>query len=206
MTVQVALRLSVSFCLFFFYCWVFWLVLNPVVSDEYRSYFINRETIDWRPKHYPATLEDGFTFSRPGIPEFVAFTTGLSVVEDWGRWSDAVLSPTVRVTMREPLLGDVCLVIKAHTTPKQVGRDIWVRMGGVTQSWLPETEAVRTYQFDFILPEPVSIIEVEPTAPGYPADWDQGNTDLRKLGIGFHHLAVLKGNCAKKLINEEVKK
>ncbi|WGZ93707.1 MAG: hypothetical protein QJT81_18250 [Candidatus Thiothrix putei] len=193
---RIRLGLIVLLCLF--YAWLFWLMLNPVVSDEYSSYYIKRETFDWRPKRYPATLEEGFVFSRLGIPEFVASTAGLSMVEEWGRWSDAKLSPIVRIELREPLHGQICLVITARTIPKQIGKPVWLRMGQITQVWQLTTESVNTYQFDFLLPEQVSTIEIGPMLSGTPSDWNSDSKDLRKLGIGFYRLVILQEHCAKK--------
>ncbi len=57
MNIQNHIRLGLIILLCFLYSIVFWLMLHPKVSDEYRRYYINRETIDWRPPHYPATVE-----------------------------------------------------------------------------------------------------------------------------------------------------
>ncbi len=147
------------------------------------------------PKLSEVLVEEGFVFSKQGIPKFVEFTTGLSTTEDWGRWSDANLSSIVKISLQQPLRGNICLVIKAHTTPKQIGESISIRIGKTVKTWIPETEAKKIYQWDFLLLEPASVIEISPSAPNSPSTWDETNTDARRLGIGFHHLSILKGNC-----------
>lgn len=37
---------------------------------------------------YQATLSEGITFRNPGYPTFISAVKGISIVEDFGRWTD----------------------------------------------------------------------------------------------------------------------
>ena len=69
-------------------------VLHPKVSPEYKAYYIDRTTSDWRPPHYRASPDQGIAFLREGWPDFVSSTAGFSRFEEWGRWTDYDVYPT----------------------------------------------------------------------------------------------------------------
>ena len=49
-----------------------------------------------------ATLAEGVDFSRETLPDFLSAVEGLSLREDWGRWSDANVAPSVKLTFAAP--------------------------------------------------------------------------------------------------------
>jgi hypothetical protein len=178
-----------------FYGWVLLLALTPNVSEEYRAYFIERSTGDWRPPRYAARVEDGIDFSSPGLPSFLRSMSGVSVHEAWGRWTDAGLRTAARFVYEQPFSGDVCLALKASSVGPQLGKDVIVRGGRSEVRFIAASDKPQWYRVDLPLDHPAEWIEIEPTAPARPAAWDPGNTDPRRLGLGLYRLLVLPGPC-----------
>lgn len=178
-----------------FYAWVAFLAVSPTVSDDYRRYYITRETGELHPRHYPAVLEDGMEFSKPGLPAFVGYTSGISHAEDWGRWTDANLLPQASIGLTTALEGNICIVLQCKVANKQIGKPVYVRVGDVVQEWLAPDGDVHEYRLAFALTSPADRIEIEPTSPARPREWDAGNGDGRKLGVGLQKLKILLGAC-----------
>ncbi|SQI43071.1 phosphoglycerol transferase I [Serratia plymuthica] len=61
---------------------------------------------------------DAIAFMLPGMPQQVKAITGVSSVEDWGRWSDANLAPAVNIDYVAPLPPTFDLVLHAEPTAK----------------------------------------------------------------------------------------
>ena len=59
---------------------------------------------------------DSIEFMLPGLPEQVKAITGVSGVEEWGRWSDANLAPAVDIDYVDPLPKRFDLVLRARAT------------------------------------------------------------------------------------------
>ncbi|MCU0834799.1 MAG: hypothetical protein MUC77_10255 [Chromatiaceae bacterium] len=178
-----------------FYGWVLLLVLTPNVSEEYRAYFIERSTKDWRPPRYAASLADGIDFSRPGLPSYLRSMSGVSVHEAWGRWTDARLRKAARFVFERPWSGDVCIALEASSVGPQLGKDVIIRADGNEIRFVAVSDKAQWYRVDLNLDQPSEWIEIEPTAPALPAAWDPGNTDPRSLGLGLYQLLVLPGHC-----------
>ena len=64
------------------------------------QFHVNKNGVQIR---YDAVLEDGIDFRLNGLPSFLKKITGLSGIEDWGRWSDKNLADDVTFEMVEPL-------------------------------------------------------------------------------------------------------
>ena len=72
---------------------------------------------------------DSIEFMLPGMPEQVKAITGVSGVEEWGRWSDANLAPAVDIDYVDPLPKRFDLVLRARAYGNNVGEPISVRVG-----------------------------------------------------------------------------
>ena len=72
---------------------------------------------------------DSIEFMLPGLPEQVKAITGVSGVEEWGRWSDANLAPAVDIDYVDPLPKTFDLVLRARAYGNNVGEPISVRVG-----------------------------------------------------------------------------
>jgi hypothetical protein len=129
------------------------------------------------------TFEQGIDFRRPGYPVFIKDETGLSFLEEWGRWSDG---RKVTLTLFNPLKGKFKLVLVGGAFGKNVGRPIPVRIGHLRQkltfSGPPHPGEIQT--LEFALRRPATTIEFtipRPTAP---------ERDNRRVGIGFVQLRI----------------
>jgi hypothetical protein len=133
---------------------------------------------------YQATLEEGIDFRRPGYPTFIKFATGISNLEEWGRWSDG---PKVTLTLENPLIGKFKLVLVGGAFGKNVGTPIPVKIGHMQQkitfSGWPHPAGIQT--LEFALRRPATTIEFTIPHPSTP------ERDDRQLGIGFLQLRIV---------------
>src|SRR5271165_2893206 len=104
-------------------------VFHPHVSPEYRAFFIDRTSTDYSPAHYDVPPEEGMTFKRPGLPQWVSGTHGLSLRDDWGRWTDGDLGSVAGLTFSRGFSGDLCVDAAIRAIPWMVGDTIILRMG-----------------------------------------------------------------------------
>ena len=178
------------------YAAVAFAVLHPHVSAAYRDFYIDHTTAEYNPSHYPSTPSEGMHFNHPGLPSWIQTARGLSVREDWGRWSDANLGPIVGLTLTQAFDGEVCLSLDARAVPWIVGQPVEVKMGSEEASFRIRGQDLTDYQLqfsglhnaktlDFILP------------PHLPALAEQVHTsnDSRRLGMNFSALRLVPGEC-----------
>ena len=190
-----------SASLVLFYGSVLALVLTPKVDGEYRAYYIERSTDEWRPIRYSSTPEEGIDFSREGIPSFVRGLSGVSHHENWGRWTDATRRRFATIDLTEPLTGDVCVSVKMFPAKSQFGKKALIRIGGVSKSVITASPDPSWYSLDFRLSTPSSILEIEPESPAVgrlPGTWDPKNPDSRRMGLGLQRVSISEGFCAGK--------
>jgi hypothetical protein len=133
---------------------------------------------------YEATFEQGVDFRRPGYPTFIKYATGISKLEEWGRWSDG---PKVTFTLANPLKGKFKLILVVGALGKNVGTPIPVKIGHMVQKVTfsgapPHTMETRT--LEFALRRPANTIEFTIPHPTTP------ERDKRQLGIGFLELRI----------------
>jgi hypothetical protein len=107
-----------------FYSCVAYVATAPKVTEEFRAYYIKKNTLEWRPQRYQATISDGFDFSRDGYPDFVRLTSGISGREDWGRWTDANLDPKAKIVFSNPIRGVICLELRVKPAKAQLGNRV----------------------------------------------------------------------------------
>jgi hypothetical protein len=173
-----------------------WAVLHPHVSPEYRAYFIDRTSTDYRPQHYSSTPQQGMIFRDPGLPDWVASTHGFSFREEVGRWTDENLHAVPGLTFTKPFGGDVCLELNAYTVPWLASYDMPIRFGDQQEAVKllaggPDKYEVQFHDLrggdhvDFILP------------PNLPAIVEREHTsgDTRRLGVSLNSLRILPGRC-----------
>jgi hypothetical protein len=129
------------------------------------------------------TFEQGIDFWRPGYPAFIKDETGLSFLEEWGRWSDG---RKVTLTFAKPLKGKFKLVLVGGAFGKNVGRPIRVRIGHlrqkVTFSGPPHPGEMQ--KLEFALRRSATTIEFTIPRPTTP------ERDNRQVGIGFIQLRI----------------
>jgi hypothetical protein len=185
------LQIGASIILMFFYIGVAYLVASPSVSEEYRGYYIERNTSDWRPLKYSGSTAEGVDFSRAGQPDFIVSTIGISSRERGGRWTDARLAPFAKVVYQEPFWGEICFMLQAEAVRAQTGKEVIVRMGAEEKRFITDSGEPRWYALDFKLKTPTATIEIEPSASEIVF-----GRYYRKIGLGLYHLIIIPGRCA----------
>lgn len=136
-----------------------------------------------------ATLAEGIDFTRPGVPLFVRSLQGLSVPEPRGRWSDAAVAPTVKITFREALPKRFTLGLSGRPFGPNLGKDITIRIGGRSY-----TRPIGADPFVMELPVELASggvreIEIVLPQPASPQELGMGE-DRRKLGMLFERLSI----------------
>jgi hypothetical protein len=132
---------------------------------------------------YEATFEQGIDFRRAGYPTFIKYATGISMLEEWGRWS---IGPKVTLTLAKPLNGKFRLVLVGGAFGKNIGKPIPVKIGHMRQkvifSDMPHPAGIQT--LEFALRRPATTIEFTIPHPTIP------ERDNREVGIGFLQLRI----------------
>ena len=84
-------------------------MLHPKVTREYRAYYIDRTSQDWRVKKYYSTPENGIDLAKPGWPDFVAYSFGIARDTSVGAWTDTRLGLKAGFELNQPFTGHVCV-------------------------------------------------------------------------------------------------
>jgi phosphoglycerol transferase len=171
-------------------------VLHPHVSPEYKAYYIDKSTVDWRTPHYSATPEEGIAFGREGWPDFVSATSGISQREEWGRWTDASLSPSPSIFFSRTINGPVCLVLMLEPSQAELGKNLQVIWGDESKAITLSEPGFHQYRLQFEGSSPANRLSFRFAAP-VPRNRDvlKMSTDGRRLGIGLAWLQIHPGSC-----------
>ena len=138
----------------------------------------------------PVTLAEGIDFKKDGYPTFITNVTGMSVYEPWGgRWTDGEKATFV---FKKPLPKHFKLVIKAQSFGPNGLEPLKIKIGSaqkeITIAGNPEI-----YALSFECKKSVNTIEFIVPKPSSPAELKiPGNNDIRKLGIAFHYLKIVR--------------
>ena len=131
-------------------------------------------------------MAEGIDFAKPGYPTFVADVQGVSIREDWGRWTDGKAAPVAKFRFKQPLPKNFTLVIKANAFGPNLGKEVKVRVGSVEKTFVHKDGAkADTYRLAFELPGVADSIEIAAPQPTSPQDLNPASPDQRKLGIGL---------------------
>ncbi len=171
-------------------------VLHPRVSPAYAAFYIARTSSDWAPVRYAGTSQEGITFSRRGLPEWVESTRGLSVRDDWGRWTDEDLGDVAGLALTRPLSGDLCVDFTARAVPWIVGQTFVVQVGNEKQPLRIATPDLTEYRAQFTNLQAAGELDIL-TPPGLPRVRTQApnNNDMRRLGLNLATLRIVPGSC-----------
>lgn len=142
---------------------------------------------------YPS---DSILFYLDGFPEFVSNITGLGQRENWGRWSDQILNPSVQVTLTDFLPGDFWLEIKAKAYNENANDLTVVRIGNETKYVKFDHDI--TLQRIHFTHATGNVIEI---IPPHPELSREGNiiaapldAPIRKIGVGLVSIKIIKNN------------
>jgi hypothetical protein len=130
------------------------------------------------------TMEDGIDFRVNDLPAFVDHVDGLSLIEEWGAWSDGDI---VEIELVEPISGRLDVEITAGAYGKNIGARVEVEIGENhhwvafnTAPWDPTRSIIQCY-----LNEPINKITIHVPYPEVP-----GTDNSRKIGIGIQRIAI----------------
>ena len=137
---------------------------------------------------YSASWSQGIDFTRSGAPYFVRSIDGLSVLEPWGRWSDANISPSVRISFFSPIPERFTLQLLAQPFGQNGEQNVTITIGhqkfnvhlqpGINEIKIPVELSEHN----------VKSIEFRPHKPISPKELSPTSNDSRKLGIGLIRL------------------
>jgi phosphoglycerol transferase len=134
-------------------------------------------------------MAEGIDFTKPGYPSFLAEVQGMSLREDWGRWTDGRLAPAAKFRLKQPLPKSFTLVLKANAFGPNLDKPVKVRVGGVEKSFVhKDGSTAGTYRLAFELPSAADTIEIVAPAPASPQEQNPSNPDQRKLGVGLSRM------------------
>ncbi|QIL81642.1 sugar translocase [Diaphorobacter sp. HDW4A] len=143
--------------------------------------------VDKNGPRFPSTLVDGIDFSNPLLPSFVEEINGLSGVENWGRWSDADLSQSVKIRFVTFLPRKFTLGMSVQPFGVEGKQEFIVRIG-LEEHRVVLGRGSEQLALDFSLgADLVDTIEFIPLNPISPKLLGLSG-DNRKLGIGFMKL------------------
>jgi phosphoglycerol transferase len=142
---------------------------------------------------YEATLSEGIDFKKDGYPNFLNEVTGVSVHEDWGRWTEEASGPAAVFRFSQPLPPKFTLEISVRAYGPNVDQPVKVRVGSVESTFVVPADAPvpSIYSLVFESKSGSDSIEILPPKPACPAERKESN-DTRKLGIGLYSLKILK--------------
>lgn len=177
-----------------FYAWLAYVALNPVVSEAYRAYFILKNTPDWRPQRYTVRLDEGIDFTRPGYPDFVTRTEGLSEAGPTGRWTDAKYGRTPRIVYARDFQGQVCLSLLVHPSPSQVGLPIDITFGDAKISF--QAAPLCGWQhFSLNVTAPAHVLDIRIKQLTERPIWMPYSQYGGRQHLGLSHVTIKPGHC-----------
>ncbi len=155
-------------------------------SDQHYQHSVQRLRISDDDLKYPS---DRILFNLPGLPEQVKKVSGLSRVESWGRWSDALLQPQVKIQYQQPLPAAFTLTLTARAYGINSQRPVTVSVGKWQQQvTIGEQDSALTLEVNHTGRADTIVI-----TPAEPVESMEGALDsfpARKLGIGLVTLQV----------------
>ena len=125
-----------------------------------------------------------FAFSEPVLPDFVKALSGLSVVEQWGRWTDADISRQARIAFSAALPDGIRLRLELTPFGPNANQPVTIRLGDY------ERKVALNPGINVVVLEPgnsripVTDIILIPFSPASPSSLGLSD-DTRQLGIGL---------------------
>jgi glycosyltransferase involved in cell wall biosynthesis len=148
----------------------------------------------WEPprkKHDPlqtVPIRCAIDFAKETWPREVISVSGLSGAEEWGRWSDANVGPTISLGFSRPLPRRATLRITARAFGPNCGLDAKIRIGDACYAWA--FGAVdSTVDFDVATDGSQFALEIVPPKPTAPLEVGLPS-DARRLGVGLVRLEI----------------
>lgn len=107
-------------------------VLNDNTATDTARYRWEQSQLKIHPTNI-RYASDSFKFGLEGTPTFIENMMGLSRLESWGRWSDALMAPSVLLLYNAPFPREFNLEIEAKAFGKNINAPVAVKIGDQTQ-------------------------------------------------------------------------
>lgn len=126
-------------------------------------------------------------FSGSTLPNWIRHLSGLSGAEEWGRWSDANLAPSVRICAVQPIPPRAVLRLKLGVLMPECNPVVIT--AGQRRLEIVATNDAREFVFELDSNSPVDVIDVRPTTSFSPLEqgWSQ---DARRMGVACHWIEI----------------
>jgi hypothetical protein len=168
-------------------------LLNPRVSREYKAYYIDKTSLDWHVQHYHSTPEEGIEFSRPGWPDFVEYSFGISKPENFGRWTDTRLGLRAGFEFNRSFNGTVCVVLNAVPSDAMRDRHVTLAFGDHEKDiFFGQDHISRPYVIEFALSSSAERLELRFPAPLPRAS----QANRRQVGVGLQTMRIFSEPCS----------
>ncbi|KUY94671.1 MULTISPECIES: hypothetical protein [unclassified Burkholderia] len=138
------------------------------------------------------SLSEGIDLTQTSFPRFLENVRGLSMREDWGRWSDASVFPGVELTFVQPLPARFTLHVRMQGYGPNIGKPSSIVIGQQTETVIPGAE-IREFALRFDNPTAARAIWIQPALPRSPQQSGTGN-DGRLLGVGIQKIWITTGD------------
>lgn len=144
-------------------------------------------------KKSPWILCDGIDFRESVLPSCVVKMEGISAVESAGRWTDAHLSRSAKITFNKNLFNSFVMRLDVVAFGPNVGRDVTVLVGTSEQCFIvPEPGKVHHVELEFSNAKGANTIEIIPPNPTSPCTLDPASKDTRKLGVQLVTMKIIE--------------
>jgi hypothetical protein len=126
-------------------------------------------------------------FGDSVMPRWLRDLSGLSRPEGWGRWSDALLAPSARITVVHPLPGNAVVRLKMGVLRKECS-PLVVTIGN-QRFEVEAAEEPSHFLFELDSTSGADVIDVRPTRTFSPHEIN-GSADRRQLGVALFTLEI----------------
>ena len=140
---------------------------------------------------YPSKIDDGIDFRREGLPSFVFSISGLSGVEEWGRWSDRNLGSSVEVTFSEALPESFSMILEGIAFGPNIGSELTIVCGSVSKKIVIYEDSFTINEKFELRSNQVNVMRIIPSKPISPYDLGIG-ADTRAIGVGLISLTIIQ--------------
>jgi phosphoglycerol transferase len=131
------------------------------------------------------------------LPEWVANTTGFSIREDWGRWTDGTVAKEATVSFTRTFSSPLCVEFTGAPSASLLGKQLGVRLGDETEYVALVTKDYTPYSVTFSNTQSANKIAfVYPYRLPRLKDVDKSTTEARRLGLALLDLKILQGSCS----------
>jgi phosphoglycerol transferase len=156
----------------------------------YILYIYSNKAVAIYPIRYSHSLSDGIDFTKDGYPTFINRVAGLSVREDWGRWTNQYRGDVI-LTFSQPLPKNFDIELNAVAYDRNANSPTKIRVDGQEKQLIISSNSLDNYLLSFRDTKGVHVIEIIPPAPISPAEISPASKDGRKLGIGLRSLKIV---------------